>query len=357
MDTDSSRPHPELGDIGTICVLGWGLKGDLFIRIPLIEALKDRFPQARITVVVDPGNVIVLENHPDVDRIFAFGRKKTPVHQYVVNTISHTLALRRQHFDLSVNLYSGGSSPMITRLINARIRLGFNHTRALRKANNLLVDHPSMCQHWTRAFATMLTPLGIDPARVRLGTSYYCSESARQFARELLFGQQDARRVAFNLGARTVSKRWPVENFVELGILLKKRFDLIPVVFTNPGMEELAQQFAGLYGRHGECVRVPRLSMDKEAAIMEQCEAVVTGDTALMHLASGLKCPILGLFLETRPEVVQPEDCPFIGCYIEDPAHSDECGRPLVKPNLPVEFVFDRFVQLTRTNSKSGTTG
>ncbi len=64
IDTDSSRPRPELGDIGTICVLGWGLKGDLFIRIPLIEALKERFPQARITVVVDPGNVIVLENHP-----------------------------------------------------------------------------------------------------------------------------------------------------------------------------------------------------------------------------------------------------------------------------------------------------
>ncbi len=104
LDTDSSRPRPELGDIGTICVLGWGLKGDLFIRIPLIEALKERFPQVRITVVVDPGNVIVLENHPDVDQIFAFGRKKTPIYQYVVNTISNTLALRRQHFDLSVNL-------------------------------------------------------------------------------------------------------------------------------------------------------------------------------------------------------------------------------------------------------------
>ena len=79
--------------------MGWGLKGDLFIRIPPIEALKERFPQARITVVVDPGNVIVLENHPDVNQIFASGRKKTPIYQYVVNTISNTLALRRQHFD------------------------------------------------------------------------------------------------------------------------------------------------------------------------------------------------------------------------------------------------------------------
>lgn len=104
VDNGRMQSPPGLGDIRKICILGWGLKGDLFIRIPIIEALKERFPQARITVVADPGNVIVLENHPDVDQIFAFGRKKTPIYRYVVNTISNTLALRRQHFDLSVNL-------------------------------------------------------------------------------------------------------------------------------------------------------------------------------------------------------------------------------------------------------------
>lgn len=86
--------------------MGWGLKGDLFIRIPLIEALKERFPQARITVVVDPGNVIVLANHPAVDHVFPFGRKKKPLYRYMFHAIRNALLLRRQRFDLSLDLYA-----------------------------------------------------------------------------------------------------------------------------------------------------------------------------------------------------------------------------------------------------------
>lgn len=348
IDTDSSRPRPELGDIGTICVLGWGLKGDLFIRIPLIEALRQRFPQAEITVVVDPGNTNVLANHPAVDHVFPFGRKKKPLYRYMFHAIRNALLLRRQRFDLSLDLYAGGSSPALILIVNARWRLGFNHTRALRMANNLLAQRPDMCQHWTRALAALLQPLGVDPAQVRLGTSYYCTESARQFAREFLAARPGARRIVFNLGARAVSRRWPIENFVELGVLVNRRFNMIPLVFTNPGMEELTQRFSELYDRHGKCVYVPRLDMDPEAAIMEQCEAVVTGNTALMHLASALKRPTLGLFIETRPEQVQPEDCPFVACYIEDPRQRDECGRLQTTAPLPVTYVFDCFVELVR---------
>ncbi|MFQ5756235.1 MAG: glycosyltransferase family 9 protein [Acidiferrobacterales bacterium] len=343
---------PELGDIRKICVMGWGLKGDLFIRIPIIEVLRQRFPQAEITVVVDPGNTNVLANHPVVDHVFPFARNKKPLHRYMFHTVRNALLLRRQRFDLSVDLYAGGSSPALILIVNARWRLGFDHTRALRMANNLLTQRPDMCRHWTRALAALLQPLGVDLAQVRLGTSYYCTESARRFAREFLAARPGARRVVFNLGTRAVSRRWPIENFVELGVLVNRRFNMIPLVFTNPGMEELTQRFSELYGRHGKCVCVPRLDMDREAAIMEQCEAVVTGNTALMHLASALKRPTLGLFIETRPEQVQPEDCPFVACYIEDPGQRDECGRPQTTAPLPVTYVFDCFVELVRTYAK-----
>ena len=132
--------------------------------------------------------------------------------------------------------------------------------------------------------------------------------------------------------------------------VVNKRFKLVPVVFTNPGMEGLTAQFAELYASHGKFVRVPCIGMDKEAAIIERCEAVVTGDTALMHLASGLKRPILALFIGTRPEEVQPEDCHFVACYVEDPSRRDACGRPLTEKQLPVEYVFGRFVELVRNS-------
>lgn len=327
-----------LDNIRTICILGWGLKGDLFIRVPVIEAVKKRFPEARITVVVDPNNMDVLDNHPDVSDVFAFSRKKKPLASYLAGSIANIRKLRRRHFDLSINLYSGGSSPLIMRLVNARVRLGFDHSKALRKSNNLLAHHPSFCQHWTRAFAHVLQPLGVDPLGVRLGTSYYCREESRAKAVELLAPYGDTRLLAINLGAGGEEKRWPVERFVALAALAHDEYAMMPVVLTNPGMEFLSDQFMAGYQGHGNALHLPRLPLDIEAAVMERCDVVLTGDTALMHIASGLKRPVLALFTDTRPEAVEPEDCPFVACYVET-ADKDECGRPKVSRQLPVDVV------------------
>ena len=55
--------------INKICILSWGLIGDVFIRVPVIEAIKQRFPLASIDVVVDPASVGVLQNHPAINRV------------------------------------------------------------------------------------------------------------------------------------------------------------------------------------------------------------------------------------------------------------------------------------------------
>lgn len=339
----------DISQVKKICVLGWGLKGDLFIRIPVIEALKQLFPAAQITVVVDPNNVDVLANHPDVAEVYPFSRNKKPLLKYLAGSITTILRLRGRHFDLSVNLYSGGSSPLIMRLVNARIRLGFDHSKALRKSNNLLARHPSFCQHWTTAFAAVLEPLGISAASVRRGTSYYCTEESRGQAQELLQPYPDARLMAINLGAGSADKRWPIEHFVELAKEASRRYGMVPVVFTNPGMESLAGEFAQRYAQYGEVIHLPRMPLDREAAVMERCDVVVTGDTALMHIASGLKRPILALFTRTRPEAVAPEDCPFVACYTERADAVDECGRPAVSAELPVAVVVDGLGRLLQT--------
>lgn len=336
--------RPDLDSVRTICVLCWGLIGDVLVRVATLEALKRRYPQARLTVVVDPSSREVLANHPDCDEVFVFPRRKRPLWRYLTGTAANILRLRRRRFDLSVNLYSGGSSPRITRLINARIRLGFDHTAALRRANNLLAPHPSLCDNWYKAFGTILAPLGVAPGSIRRGTSFHCTEAAREYAERLL--RPYARPLAgFNLGAGAAEKRWPVERFAELAGHARRR-GFTPLVFTNPGMEHLAEAFERLCAAHGPVLRLPRLTLDQVGAVMEQCACIVTGDTSLMHLAFGLKRPTLVLFTHTRPEIVAPEDCAHAACFIEDPRHTDECGRPLGTREIPVELAAARFDQL-----------
>lgn len=340
----------ELLTVENICVLCWGLIGDVFIRVAVIEALRQRFPGANIVVVVDPACKVVLQNHPDVNEVFVFSRAKRPLYRYVFNTIKNCILLRRRKFDLSINLYSGGSSPRITRIINATIRLGFDHTKALRKANNLLVKHPSLCTRWTKAFGTILKPLGINDAQIRQGTSYYVSETGKSFAHEFFRGDGN-KYIVINLGARIAEKRWSVKRFTQLALQIQEKHSLCPLVLTNPGMTNLTDEFAREYDGKGHYRIAPLLSLDSVAGLMQYCQYVITGDTSIMHLAFGLKCPTLVLFTYTRPDVVEPVDCLHADCFIADDRVKDECGNPMGNADIPITLAYQKFIELLKTDN------
>jgi ADP-heptose:LPS heptosyltransferase len=336
--------NSELENIRNICVLCWGRLGDVLLRVPVIEALKQRFPQASITAVVDPVGKKALENHPEIAEVVVFPRNKKPLMRYLISLIKNAIYLRTRKFDLCVNLYSGGSSPLITRLTGARIRLGFDHSRALRKANNLLVKYPGFCGQWIKALGTKLEPLGVTAKQIRCGSSFYCSAKADAYAKQIL-PDMDAGYVAMNLGAGEETKCWPVENFVRLADRIHADYGINIVVFTNPGMEQLADEFRR-FDTDNKHVVLPKISLDTDGAVLKRCRAIVTGDTSVMHLAFGVKCPSLILFTYTRPEYVVPEDCLYISCFIEDKSNINKCGKPSGSIELSVDFVYEKFSEL-----------
>lgn len=339
----------ELQHINKIGVLCWGLIGDVFMRAPLIEAVKKRFPHAELTAIVDPVGKDALLNHPDCDHVWILSRNKKPFYKYVKDIIRNVILLRHEHFDLFINLYSGGSSPMISRLINGRIRLGFDHTRALRRSNNLLVNTPSFCQPWTKALGEKLRPLGIQDSEISRSSSFFITNAALKVAEKLL--PEKKNYVAINLGAGKEVKRWPVERYVGLAKMIHQEFGLQPVVFTNPGMESLVDEFET---QHGEgCIKLPLLTLDQIGAVLKRCKVFVTGDTSLMHLGFGVKVPNLVIFTDTRPEIVEPEDCIHIPCFIEDIKNINACGKPSGTVNIPANYAFECFKDLIRDTYSS----
>lgn len=313
-----------------------------------MEAVKQRFPTASIDVVVDPGSVGVLTNHPDIDKVIPYSRKKKPPIVYLFNSLRNVLFLRRQGYDLCINLYCGGSSPLISRLTGARYRLSYNHTRSLRWANNLQVETPSFCDNWIEALAKMLAPLGIPHEQVRRGTSFHCSAAAEQKAEQLLAGLERP-IIGLNLGAGPELKRWPISAFLALTGQICEKYDFQFVLFTNPGMEQLATEFSSQFQPADRLLTLPLLSLDEVGAVMKRCAAMITGDTSLMHMSFGLKRPTVVLFTSTRPEVVEPADCLHEDCFVADPAQTDSCGNPLGSKDIPVSDVCEKFDMLVQS--------
>lgn len=335
-------PDVELEKIDNICVISWGLIGDVFIRIPLLEAVKQRFPNARLTVIVDPVAVVALEQHPAIDEVVKLSRKSRPFLKYLANTLLTSYHLNRKNFDLSIDLYGGGSSNLLTRLINARLRISFGHKRSLRKVNNFLVDLPEFSGHWTVELGNMLLPLGIK--QVRRGTSYYCSKQTLQFADEWL-ADKPARKLVINLGAGAENKIWDIKNYVELAERIQQNHAIHPIVLTNPGQGYLVDEFSRHASDKLEFTVLPETSFANVAAVISRVGLIITGDTSIMHLAFGLKCPTLGIFTRTRPEVVDPEDCLHVACFKQG-IEKDHYGKFYGTQELNPETCYAQFEKL-----------
>jgi len=332
----------ELSRIKSICVLCWGLLGDVLIRVSLLEALKERFPLANLTVIVDPVGFPALKNHPAIDELIMLSRKKRPFIQYIYTMLNKVIYLRRKNFDLSINLYSGGASPRITRLINAKNRLGFNHTNALRKANNWQVEHPDLCGNWTLAFGTVLQPLGIK--KVRRGTSFFCTEQELKSASDWLT-ELPEKHFVINLAAGNEGKIWATDKFVLLAEMIQRRYKYYPIILSNPGQTHLVEKFRELAKNKLQYFVLPDSSFGFVAAIIKKSNFIITGDTSIMHLAFGLKCPTLGIFTQTRPEIVDPEDCIHIACFRAG-RELDICGKRVGLQDLPVEYCLSQLEKL-----------
>lgn len=332
----------QLAEVQRIVVLCLGLVGDTFIRVPLVEALRQRFPKAYITVVVEPASAQVLENHPDCDEVVVVSRNKKPLLRFLRTILKTMIQLRKRHYDVCIDLYSGGSSPLLTCLIAARIRIGFDHTKALRFFNNVLIPRQDFCSNWTKSLAVMLEPLEISLDQVRRGSTFFPSHKSQARVGEYLDSRKNY--VVFNLGAGAGNKCWPVDRYTHLAKKISNEYGYVPLVFTNPGMEYLAQAFKSDYGE--DALILPVLSLDQVGAIMERCRFVVSGDTSLMHMAFGLKIPTLVLFTYTRPELVEPEDCFYQWCFKEGRQDRDVRGNYMGVNDISVDYAFSQFQKL-----------
>jgi ADP-heptose:LPS heptosyltransferase len=104
--------------------------------------------------------------------------------------------------------------------------------------------------------------------------------------------------VGFQLGASAQERRWPTANFAELGGLLWEGLGLCPVLLGSDSEKGLARQYR-------EKTPTPCINMLGEtgltdlAAVLTHTLLLVTNDTGTMHLAAGLKIPVIAFFLAT----------------------------------------------------------
>lgn len=289
-----------------------GAIGDLLQLSPVVRALKKRFPEARIAVMVgDEASRELFARNPLVDEILVFDKRGS--HAAWRAFAGLWGEVRRRRFDLVVNFQRSNVKGrlLLTACFPAR-------TLVYRKARNRIV-------HAVENHLEAVAPLGIDPRTADRRLELFPGEEDRAWADAMLAGEglSGKRLAALNPGASHPVNRWPADRFAALARRLHDELGLGVLLVGGPRDGELCGAVRA--GCPAPAVDLAgRTTLLRLGAVLERCAVAVSGDTGPMHVATAVGTPVVALFGAADPgrtgpvgdghRVLQAADVPCVPC-------------------------------------------
>ncbi len=263
--------------------------GDVLVSVPVIRALRRRYPRAEIHMLFSRTNYGVREAvQPYIDQAWRYD--KTPA-----SAVRLMRALRREHYDVVVDLMDNPSmnSQLVARGCGARCRVGIRHERAGHYTHAVqLLDRQRV--HIVERIAQLLLPFGIDPSQVPLDLEYQLSESDRALARDRLGPTNRPLRFGVNISGASKARYWGVDNFIAC-IRWMRDFDSRFAISVG-GAPAYRADIAAIAAAAGTGI-IPTLSAFHDfAAMIREFDLLLTPDTSVLHLGAAWKIPTVGLF-------------------------------------------------------------
>ncbi|MEK7798175.1 MAG: lipopolysaccharide heptosyltransferase II [Nitrospirota bacterium] len=294
------------GVVKRILVRGTNWIGDAVLTTPALAALRARFPQARIALLVKPAVAELLQCHPAVDDIVLY-RDPGP-HAGLGGKLSLALQLNRGRYDLAILLQNAFEAAAVTALAGIPNRYGYaTDGRSFLLTHRVPLTPKIRRKHQVEYYLELLKPLGIpvEPAAPTLRTTP--GEDAA--ASELLqaFGvKPDQVVIGLNPGSVYGSaKRWLPERFAQVADRLAAEHAACVLIFGGKGEEALGTAIAGMMTAP-TIVYSGRTTVRQLMALIKRCRLFITNDTGPMHVAAAFGVPLVAIFGPTNPVTTAP---------------------------------------------------
>ena len=284
-----------------ICVVLLTGLGDVVHGLPVVNAIKQEWPAAHITWVVEPMPSGMLRPHPSVDDVIVFHKQNG-----VAGVRALWREMRQRRFDLTLNLNHYFKSVWPTVFSRAPRRIGFNRPIAREGIWLTATEHlPRRERHHTQEmFLEFLPLLGIQRTEPQWLIPITEDERAQQ---EAFFQALRDRRVIGVVGAtKNPRKDWPAENYPALVDALSERLDAHVVLLGGPGAREQGVAQRIVEHAHNRPVWGLGDSIRRLVWLIDGCNLIIAPDTGPVHIARALEVPVVGLFGHTNPWRVGP---------------------------------------------------
>lgn len=278
-------PRLNPAKIQRILVISLSNIGDVILTFPVLDILREDFPRAKISVVVGPKAEPLLQENPHFEQTLVFHKR-----QFFLKHIHFMWQLKKEHFDLIVDL----RNTAIPFFIGCRYRTSFfDHQRSsvhmrLRHLNRLKTIYPFLFE-------------------AKRKYSLFISDKNSQYVNGLLTQEVDGQKPLIVLapGAANSDKRWTEKGYAQVcDYLIKTKGGNIIFVGDEQDKQIVQNIQEGMaLPSVNFCGRLTLLQLGE---LLKKASLVISSDSAPMHLASYLNCPVLAIFGPSDPQKYGP---------------------------------------------------
>lgn len=258
--------------------------GDLICTTPAIEALRKKYPNGTIDIVVNSYNKMGIEGSPFVDTIYCytkpkhlkgFGKKFTAF----LNKTAMMLAIARQKYDAVVVMRSGysKSASLFAKITRAKLKIGVKNPKGSDPFNRYVQAVPD--SHEVEFCYECFKPLDVEPN----------GENTLIIPQPSLVGKYQAfqDKTVFHISSRVTENKLPYEKIHAIAQKIKS-----PLITYEPSDKAMAQKLQDELGIELGDTR----NVDDLTALIACTKAIVTLDGGTVHIGPALGKPTVAIF-------------------------------------------------------------
>ncbi|MBR4152116.1 MAG: glycosyltransferase family 9 protein [Selenomonadaceae bacterium] len=321
--------------------------GDVIHALPVSYAIKETFPEAKLTWVVEPPSFDLLKMNPCVDRIILFNKKNfRTLKGFMKEFFPFKHELQEQSYDAVLDLQGLFKSAAIAFFAKSNIKLGICNMRELSDKISKPVIGENAEGHIVERYLDTARAVGcvVNEVVFPIQIPVEQSEKARAIMEHAGIREGNP-YVAFVVGANWPNKRWSTDNFAALGDWFYQ-LAVIPILIGNGDVDEMRAKEIEAKMEIPPINLVNRTNIYQLAHVLRSSRLIIGGDTGPVHLgaALGVRTIMLmgptniernGAFGQLQNAIEVERACK--GCWKRSCPKNEDCLE-----KIPVSFVEEK---------------
>lgn len=291
------RPHNQLGDM---------IAGSVMFR-----AVKEKYPDVKIHLLVSPMNIAGISKNNFVDELFSYDKKKLRDFSFLKNLYRFL----RDDYDIVITpvvVSVSFTSNMLAGFAKGKIKIGAESLDGVMNESSFFfdvrheIDFRSTPQFhvWDRILKNI--PGLYDPENVLKTDIHFTSrdaEEAEKFLEEKGY-DRSIKLIGIHPGAGKPPNVWPAENFAYVINHLAKKNNIFVYITGSSSESNLFEILKG--NVNIQLHKFYDYSIGELTALAARSDLFITNDTGIMHVAGTTAVAQISLFGPTPPEVWSP---------------------------------------------------